>query len=419
MTAQPAELTKSLIRIMTLTCAITVANLYYAQPLLHAIAVDFRISQSAAGLIVTATQFGYAAGLLFIVPLGDVVRRRPLLVGMLLADAVIVGVSALSDGLAVMGALALLTGLVSVVVQMLIPYAATLAKDTERSRVIGTLMGGLLVGILLSRTFAGVVDAVASWRIVYLVAGVLMLGAAAMLYRALPDHAAELSIGYRAQLRGVLDIARRAPTLRWRALLGASAFGAFSCFWTTIAFLLAGPHYHFDDLEIGLFALVGAAGAVTSYLGGRAIDARPRVRWPASGVIVVLLIASFGLIDLGSDNFAMLVVGVLLMDACVQGAQLVNQSVIYELLPQARSRITTVYMTTYFVGGALGSAAGAQAYERWGWNGACCAAACFGVIGLGAWWGAGRHERRALIVLDVHGTGEVVAEDTRSARTAG
>jgi predicted MFS family arabinose efflux permease len=235
-----------------------------------------------------------------------------------------------------MAALALLTGLASVVVQMLIPYAATLAKDDERASVIGTLMGGLLIGILLSRTFAGFIDGIASWRVVYVVAGVLMLGAAAMLFRALPNHAPELSIGYRAQLLGVLRIARRAPTLRWRSLVGGSAFGAFSSFWTTIAFLLSGPRYHFSDLGIGLFALVGAAGAITAYLGGRIIDARPRIRWPVTGVVSVLLIASFWLIDVGGDDMTALIIGVLLMDACVQGTQLLNQSVIYELLPQAR-----------------------------------------------------------------------------------
>jgi len=279
---------------------------------------------------------------------------------------------------------------------MLVPYAATLARETERSRVIGTLMGGLLVGILLSRTFAGVIGELANWRIVYLVAGVLVLATAAMLFRAMPDHAPELSIGYRAQLRGVLEIARRSAILRWRSLAGGSAFAAFSAFWTTIAFLLAGPHYHFNELEIGVFALVGAAGALTSYAGGRAIDARPWLRWPATGVIFALLVASFVLIALGNDSIGMLIIGTLLMDACVQGAHIVNQSVIYELLPQARSRITTVYMTTYFVGGALGSAAGSQAYEQWGWTGACAAGACFGVLALVAWLGSGRHERRAL-----------------------
>jgi len=395
-TRNKPQLTQTLIRIMALTCAVTVANLYYAQPLLHAIASGFHISQSSAGLIVTATQVGYAAGLLFIVPLGDVVRRRPVLVSMLVFDAIVVGATALSTSLQVFAALALLTGLASVVVQMLVPYAATLARETERSRVIGTLMGGLLVGILLSRTFAGVIGELANWRIVYLVAGVLVLATAAMLFRAMPDHAPELSIGYRAQLRGVLEIARRSAILRWRSLAGGSAFAAFSAFWTTIAFLLAGPHYHFNELEIGVFALVGAAGALTSYAGGRAIDARPWLRWPATGVIFALLVASFVLIALGNDSIGMLIIGTLLMDACVQGAHIVNQSVIYELLPQARSRITTVYMTTYFVGGALGSAAGSQAYEQWGWTGACAAGACFGVLALVAWLGSGRHERRAL-----------------------
>ena len=220
-----------------------------------------------------------------------------------------------------------------------------------------------------------------------------------MLRRALPDHGRQLSITYRAQLRGVLDVARAEPALRWRALIAACGFGSFGCFWTTVTFLLASPQYGFSQLEIGLFALVGAAGAITSLAGGRAVDARPALRWPASGVALAVLALSYIPIGLGGAHLgwvslALLVFGVLVMDACVQGSHVINQSVIYDLLPEARSRLTTVYITTMFAGGALGSFAGAQAYETWGWTGATLTAAAFPVAGLLCWLATRRHESR-------------------------
>jgi predicted MFS family arabinose efflux permease len=303
--------------------------------------------------------------------------------------------------LAALGALAVIIGVTSVVVQMLVPYAATLATDDQRSRVIGTLMGGLLIGILLSRTFAGVIAQVAGWRAVYGAAAVVMALTTVALRMSLPDHPRELAVTYREQMRGVLAVARAEPVLRWRSLMGACGFAAFGCFWTTITFLLSGPKYGFSQLDIGLFALVGAAGAVTAALGGRLLDARRELRWIASGAALALMAGSFVLIGLGGlgglggaggPGLVLLVVGVLLMDACVQAGHVINQSVIYDLLPEARSRLTTVYMTTYFIGGAIGSAAGSQAYQRWGWTGASVTAAVFPLLGLVAWLADRRHE---------------------------
>jgi predicted MFS family arabinose efflux permease len=383
---------------MAVTCAVTVANLYYAQPLLHSIGSALHVSQGSASLLVTVGQAGYALGLLFIVPAGDIMRRRPLLTGQLAFCALTLAASALAPGLLVLGVAAGLAGVTSVVVQMLVPYAATLANDRERSRVIGTLMGGLLIGILLSRTFAGVVAGFAGWRAVYGIAAAFMALTAIMLRRALPDHGPQLAISYREQMRGVLRVARDEPALRWRSLIAACGFGSFACFWTTVTFLLAGPQYGFSQLDIGLFALVGAAGAVTSMAAGRVLDTRPGLRWPATGAAMALLALSYlpiglGGAHLGAAGLILLIVGVLLMDACVQGAHVTNQSVIYDLLPEARSRLTTVYITTMFAGGAVGSAAGAQAYERWGWTGATLTAAAFPVAGLLCWLATRRHER--------------------------
>jgi len=390
-------LSPGLVRLMAVTCAVTVANLYYAQPLLESISDSLRVSQGSASLLVTVGQLGYAGGLLFIVPAGDIMRRRPLLTGMLAFCAVTLAGAALAPSLAVLAAAITLCCVTSVVVQMLVPYAATLASDNERSRVIGTLMGGLLIGILLSRTFAGVVAQFGGWRTVYGIAAVLMALTAVMLRRVLPDHAPQLSITYREQLRGVLDIARAEPVLRWRSLIAACGFGSFGAFWTTVTFLLSGPQYGFSQLAIGLFALVGAAGAITSMAGGRMLDKRPGLRWPVTGASLALLAASYVLIGLGgahlgAASLVLLIIGVLLMDACVQGTHVINQSVIYDLLPQARSRLTTVYVTTMFAGGAVGSAVGAQAYDHWGWAGATLVAAAFPVLGLLFWLASRRHE---------------------------
>lgn len=390
-------LSPALVRLMAVTCAVTVANLYYAQPLLHVIASGLHVSGSSASLLVTASQLGYAAGMLFIVPAGDIMRRRPLLTGLLAVCAVAMAACALAPDLPVLAVASMAAGITSVVVQMLVPYAATLASDHERGKVIGSLMGGLLIGILLSRTFASGISQVAGWRAVYAIAAVAIAANAVALRKALPDHGRQLAISYREQMRGVLGVAMSEPVLRWRSLSVACSFGTFGCFWTTVTFLLSGPKYGFSQLEIGLFALVGAAGATTAMFGGRQLDARPHLRWPITGAALGLLVLSYIPVGLagrytGGLGLALLCVGALVMDACVQGAHVTNQSVIYELSPEARSRITTVYITTMFAGGAIGSALGSQAYARWGWTGATVTAAILPALGLFCWLASRRHE---------------------------
>jgi predicted MFS family arabinose efflux permease len=396
----PSALSPGLVRLMAVTCAVTVANLYYAQPLLHAIGGSLHTSQAATSLLVTAGQAGFAAGLLLVVPAGDIVRRRPLLTAMLVTDIVALAASAAAPDLAVLAALAVVVGLTSVVVQMMIPYAATLAPDDQRGRVIGTLVSGLLIGILLSRTFAGVLAQAAGWRAVYAAAAAVVALTTVALRVALPDHQPEIRASYGQQMRAVLAVARAEPVLRWRSLMGASVFAAFGCFWTTVTFLLSGPEYRFSQLGIGLFALVGAAGAVTTGFGGRLLDTSRELRWILSGGALALMTASFlpiglGGAHLGAASLVLLIAGVLLMDACAQAAHIANQSVIYDLLPEARSRLTTVYMVTYFIGGAAGSAAGSQAYQHWGWTGAAVTAAVFTAAGLAAWLADRRHEHDA------------------------
>lgn len=388
---------RGLVRLLALTCGVTVANIYYAQPLLVTIAKSLAIGQSAAGLVVTANQVGFAAGLVFVVPLGDIVARRPLFTTLLATCAVALAGTAAAPGFGVLAGLAVVVGVTSVVVQMVIPYGATLARDEERAGVIGTLLGSLLIGILLSRTFAGVIASVAGWRGVYGVAAGLMAVMAVVLSRVLPAGTREVRIGVGAQMRAVLALAAREPVLRWRSVIGAAQFAAFACFWTTVTFLLSGPAYGFSQAKIGLFALVGAAGAGCALSGGRLLDRRRHLRWPATGVVIALLLASFGVLAAGTRGLGWLIIGALLMDACSQGVHISNQAVIYDLVDAARSRVTTVYMTTYFFGGALGTTLGTQAYARFGWGGACAVAAGFCGVALLGWLATRRHERPAVI----------------------
>ncbi|GHH85923.1 sugar transporter [Streptomyces sulfonofaciens] len=389
-------LSAALVRLLALTCGITVANVYYAQPLLNTIAHELGTSRSAAGILVTATQVGFAVGLVFVVPLGDIIARRPLISALLAVNAVALAASAVAPGLRVLSALAVLIGVSSVVVQMVIPYAATLARAEQRGRTIGTLMGAVLLGILLSRTFAGLVAGAAGWRCVYAVAAGLMAVLAVVVSRVLPAGGREVEIGYLGQMRAVLRLVRSEPVLRWRSLIGAAQFATFSCFWSTVTFQLAGPPFGYGQAEIGLFALVGALGAGCVLAGGRLLDRWRRLRWPVTGAGIALLLGSFGVLAAGAHSLAWLVVGALVMDACCQIVHVTNQAVIYDLVDAARSRIATVYMTTYFVGGALGTSVGVAAYDRYGWAGACTVSAALCGIALLGWLAAHRHERPGL-----------------------
>lgn len=382
-----------LVRLLAIAIAVTVANLYYAQPLLDSLAVEFGVAAGSAGLVVTAAQAGYALGLVFLVPLRDIARPRPLLVALTAVAATALAASAVAPTLTVLVGLAAVVGLASVTVTMLVAHAATLAGDDQRAGVVGTLLGGLLLGVLVARAYAGVVAGVVGWRGVYVASAVLMTATAAVLAHRLPASPPELPLGYRAQLWGVLRTVGAQPVLRWRALGGGCAFGAFGCFWTTVTFLLA-HHYRLSQLQVGLFALLGVAGAASAILAGRCLADRPRrQRWMITAVLGALLVASFVPISFGGDRLGYLIVGVLVMDAVLQALNTANQAVIYDLLPRARARVSTVYATSMFAGGAAGSALGAHAYQHYGWTGATATAAAFALAGLATHCAGRRHEQ--------------------------
>lgn len=373
--------------LLAIACGLTVANLYYVQPLLPEIAKSFSASESATGTLVTALQAGYGIALLLIVPLGDITRRRTLVCVLLVIEAVTLGASAVAPNLAALLAFSTAVGIAACVVQILLPYAATIAADHERGRVTATVFSGLLVGILLSRTISGLAGQAFGWRTVLAAAGVLMLILAAVLAKAMDGAAAEVSITYLDQLKSTFRLARTEPVLRRRSVVGGFVFAAFSVFWTTISFLLAGAPYHYNQATIGLFALVGGAGAMAAKLTGHAADRG--LQGPTSAALLVIGIASFGAIALGGHHLVWLLIGVLVMDAAVQGVNLLNLSVVYSLAGGARARIASVYMTIYFVFGAIGSAVGDQAYRIGGWAAVCASGAIFIALSLSVWaWDA-------------------------------
>jgi len=383
--ALPASSPLSRRHILLLAAAtgLAVANLYYAQPLLAQIARSFHASDGQAGLVVTLTQVGYAAGLAFLVPLGDVPARYRLVVAVLLVAAAALALAAFAPSITLLALFGAAIGLTSVVAQILVPFAADLAADEDRGRVVGTVMSGLLIGILLARTVSGIVAALSSWRVMFGLAAILMVALAAVLWRALPRDCPTGPLSYGSLLRSILDLVRRNAILRQRSLYGALGFAAFSVFWTTAAFLLAGPPYHYGAALIGAFGLVGAAGALMASVAGRLAD-RGYARWTTL-LFAACIAASFVLLYAGAHLLPVLIAGIIVLDIGTQGLHITNQSVIYSTGGGARSRLTTAYMTTYFVGGAAGSALSVAIYTVHGWGGVCVLGAALGAAAILLW----------------------------------
>lgn len=387
------ELRGSLVLLMAVATGAIVANLYYLQPVLHQAATSLRVGTAAGGTLVTLTQLGYAAGLLLIVPLGDLHPRRSLVVLLVLLAAVAALLAACSPTFVLFGIASLALGALSVGGQVMIPFAADLAPEERRGRVVGRMMTGLLTGILLSRTLSGVVAEMLGWRGVYVVAAGLMLVMAALLWRALPPEQPRVHTSYRSLVTGSLAMLVDLPTLRRRALLGALGFAAFSVLWTTLAFHLSSQPFRYSSGVIGAFGLLGVAGALAANIAGALADRGHQSR--ATLFAALLIAASFILLLLGSTSIAAIIVAVVALDLGVQGLQITNQSVIYALAPDARSRITSAYMFCYFLGGAAGSLVAGIAYAAGGWSASCELGVGIGVCLLLAAVLTGSHRRPA------------------------
>ncbi len=363
---------------MAMAIGLIVANLYYLQPLLHQVKGDFRISTANASLLLTLTQIGYAAGLAFVVPLGDLVPRRRLVVAIFLVAALMMVGGALLTTFVPFAVVTLVIGLASVGGQVIIPFAADLAEPAQRGRVIARVMTGLLLGILLSRTVSGLVAQVAGWRTVYWAAAVLLALMAFVLHRVLPDEPARSHVRYTKLVAGSFSLLATLPELRRRAWLGALIFAAFNALWTTLSFHLSAAPFHYSNGVIGLFGLFGVAGVVAANLAGHHAD---KQRSHVATIVAALLITvSFVILAVGRHSFWAIAAGIIVLDAGMQGMQITNQSIIYSLLPEARSRINSVYMVCGFTGASVGSFASGQLYAAYGWTGDCWLG---GALGLG------------------------------------
>ncbi len=364
--------------LMAISVGVIVANIYYAQPLLADIARDLHFSVVTAGLVAMLCQVGTVAGMLLFVPLGDTHERRGLIVKLILGAAGSLIAFAIAPNVTCLAVAALAVGLFAATVHVIVPYAAHLAPDDQRGRVLGFVFSGLLMGILLARTFSGFVGAQFGWRSVFWTGAVAMLVLAALIRWQLPKSDSELQLTWRELVGSSWILVRDHAALRESALAGALGFAAFSAFWTTLVFRLGAPPFHYGSRVAGLFGLVGAAGALGAPIVGHLADRRG----PRDTVMVALAVGAMSFLVMGfwGSSLAGLIVGVILLDLGVQSAHVSNQTRIYAIDPAARSRLNMVYMVCYFSGGALGSYAGAHAWQLLGWRGVCG----FGAVALGA-----------------------------------
>jgi predicted MFS family arabinose efflux permease len=370
--------------LLALACGLIAANLYLAQPLAGPISAALGLSPQAAGLIVMLTQAGYGIGLLLVVPLGDLMENRRLAVVLISLAALALLAAALATHPALFLAAALAVGLGSVAVQVLVPYAAHLAPEAVRGRVVGNVMSGLLLGIMLARPASSLLAGLSSWRLPFEAFAGAMLLLALTLRLALPARAPTTRLHYGSLLASMGRLALRTPVLRRRALYHAFMFGAFSLFWTTTPLLLAGPAFHLSQNGIALFALAGAAGAIAAPFAGRLAD-RGWTR-PATALSMAAVAGAFLITRLAPEGsglaLGLLVAAALLLDCGVSVNMTLGQRAIFVLGAEVRGRLNGLYMATFFVGGALGSGLGAWLYAHGGWPLAAWAGVALPIFGL-------------------------------------
>lgn len=361
-----APLSRGLLLLMAAATGLSVANNYFAQPLLDLLGRELRLSTTMAGMVVTAAQVGYGLGLLLLVPLADLVERRRLTVLLYAATAAFLLVSATAPNGALLLAGTVLTAFTSVAAQVVVPYAVTLAAPGERGRVIGTVTSGLLLGTVLSRTVAGGLAELGGWRTVYWVSAILVAGVTVLLWRFLPPLHTPIGLSYPALLRSTIALFRHEPVLRWRAGIAALSLASFNVLWTAATFLFAGPQYGWSEAAIGLFGLVGAVGTVAATVTGRLAD-RGYVQW-VTGVGTAALAVSWWLIGAAESSLGWLLGGAIVLNLAHRAVLNSNQNVIYALRPEIRNRLNSALMTAFFAGGAAGSALAAVVWVHGGWT---------------------------------------------------
>jgi predicted MFS family arabinose efflux permease len=366
---------------MSVSVGVIVANLYYIQPLLSSIASSFHISVPQVGSVAMMTQLGAALGMLFFVPLGDTKERRRLIVSLLVLESVFLALMAGAQSYLWLALASLGIGIAGSTVHLIVPFAAQLASPGRRGAAVGAVLSGLLFCIQLARTLSGLLGAWMGWRAIYWLASGMMLLLAVLIRLGLPRSKPTLTLSWPKLIHSAAVLIRTQPVLREAALLSAILFCAFSAFWTTLVFFLETTPYHYGSGVAGLFGLVGAAGALSAPFIGRLADQYGARR----NVLFALLItvASFVVLYLCGKHMSGLIAGVILLDVGVQAGHVSNQTRIYGLLPEARSRLNMVYMICYFTAGAIGSFAGSLLWHHFAWAGVCGLGCLLSLAGCG------------------------------------
>ncbi|GGF91966.1 putative MFS-type transporter YdeR [Paenibacillus albidus] len=355
--------------LLAAACGLIVANLYYAQTLIGPISADTGLSSAAAGLIVTITQIGYVIGLLFIVPLSDIMENRRLAALSLLVVVAALLVATFATQAPLFLTASLFIGLGSVVAQILVPYATFLASEEQRGRVVGNVMSGLLLGIMFARPVASFVASLWGWQSIFALSAAIITLLAAALWRILPERQPVPAMNYGQLIASLGVLFKQTPILRRRALYQASLFGAFSLFWTTVPLRLA-DDFGMSQQGIAWFALAGVGGAIAAPIAGRLADKG----WTRilTGIAMIIAVLSFVLAYLFDDNstwtLALLVLVAIMLDMAVSGNLVLGQRAIYTLGSEARGRLNGLFMAIFFVGGAIGSSLGGWAYAHGGWS---------------------------------------------------
>lgn len=379
--AQP-RITPALTFLLALSCGAIAANLYYAQPLIALIGPDVGLSSHIASLVVTLTQIGYGIGLVLLVPLGDIVENKRLITTAVAITSVALVLTALAPSALPFLAAALFIGFSSSVIQMLVPLAASMTDAATRGRTVGNVMSGLMVGILLARPIAGFLSDIVGWRGVFAMSAGLMIVLLALLMRFLPRRRPQGGKSYGALLGSLVTIARQTPLLRRRAFYQFFLFADFSLFWTAVPLELAGEDFGYSQSKIALFALAGAAGALSAPIAGRLADAgHTRV---GTGVAIAGVLVAFALAWLGGGllSVALMTLAAVLIDFFVQANTVFGQRALYMLAPEIRNRLNGLYIATFFIGGAVGSAIASPLYEAGGWQAVVIAGLAFPALGF-------------------------------------
>lgn len=381
---QQSSMSRAITLLFATACGMSVANIYFAQPLLDQLSNEFTIDHSIIGVVITITQIFYGLGLLLLVPLGDLLNQRRLIIGQMLLSItalVIVGTASYS---AVLFTGMALVGLLAVVTQTLVAFAATMASPTERGRVVGIVTSGIVIGILLARTFAGLLTDLAGWRSVYLVSATLMFLMVCIFLKVLPKVEREVkALSYFQLIKSVFMLFIQERTLRIRSVLAMLIFADFSILWTPLVLPLSAPPLTLSHSVIGAFGLIGVAGALAAAQAGKFADRGYGQK--TTGIALVLLLISWLFINYLEKSLFALVVGIILLDLAVQAIHVTNQTMILPLRAEARSRLTAGYMVFYSIGSAGGSIASTQTYEHFGWEGVCLLGASISTIALIFW----------------------------------